>query len=74
MTKEQAKVIMAFAENDMKVAPAAKQLHRSSENLSYHLDKIKNQIGWNPRNFFDLCYLVGVAAQRLGGKHESNSI
>ena len=51
MTKEQAKVIMAFAENDMKVTPAAKQLHRSSENLSYHLDKIKNQIGWNPRNF-----------------------
>lgn len=70
MTKEQAEMIMAFAENNMKQEPAAKQLYMTSENLRYHLKKIRREMGWNPRNFFDLCYLVGVAAQRLGGKCE----
>jgi hypothetical protein len=42
----------------------------SEGNMSYHLTKIEKQMGFNPRKFFDLCYLVGVVAQRLGGKHE----
>ena len=67
MTKEQAKIILAFAENDMKIKPTAEQLYRSGENVGYHLDKIREQIGWNPRKFYDLCYLVGIASQRMGG-------
>jgi sugar diacid utilization regulator len=69
MNKEQAKIILAFAENDMKISLTAKQLHRSGDDVGYHLDKIREQIGWNPRKFYDLCYLVGVAAQRLGGEY-----
>lgn len=70
MTKEQAKIIIAFAENDMQIKAASKKLFMSDANVSYHLTKIQKQMGWNPRKFFDLCFLVGVAAQRLGGKHE----
>ena len=70
MTKEQAKIIMAFAECDMQIRPASKKLFMSEGNMSYHLTKIQKQMGFNPRKFFDLCYLVGIAAQRLGGKHE----
>ena len=69
MNKEQAKIILAFAENDMKISATAKQLYRSGDNVGYHLDKIREQMGWNPRKFYDLCYLVGVAAQRLGGEY-----
>lgn len=70
MTNEQAKIIIAFAESDMLIKAASKKLFMSDANVSYHLKKIKQQMGFNPRKFFDLCYLVGIAAQRLGGKHE----
>lgn len=68
MNKQQAKIILAFAENDMKISPTAKQLYMSDATVIYNLNKIRRQMKWNPRKFYDLCYLVGVAAQRLGGK------
>ena len=68
MTREQAEIIMAFAKNDMEIKAASKQLYMSDANVAYHLSKIKKQMGWNPRKFFDLCYLVGIAEQRLGGE------
>lgn len=68
MTKQQAEIILAFAENDMKIRPTAKQIYMSDANVSYHLRKVRLQMGWNPMKFYDLCYLVGVAAQRIGGK------
>ena len=69
MNKEQAKIILAFAENDMKIRPTAKQLYMSDATVAYHLGKVRLQMGWNPKKFYDLCYLVGVAAQRLGEKY-----
>ena len=67
MTKQQAEIILAYAENDMKIRPVAKQLYMTDANVSYHLRKIALQMGWNPMKFYDLCYLVGVAMQRVGG-------
>ena len=66
MNKYQAKIILAFAENDMKIRPTAKQLYMSDCNVSYHLKKVRMQMGWNPFKFYDLCYLVGIAVQRIG--------
>ena len=68
MTLRQAKIIFAYAENDMNTAATAKQLYYHKRTVSYHLLKIQKQMGWNPRKFYDLCYLVGVALQRTGGK------
>lgn len=70
MTKEQAEIILAFAENDMRIEPTGKQLYMSGANVSYNLNKIHKQVGWNPRKFYDLCYLVGTAVQRMGGKKD----
>lgn len=70
MTKFQAEIIMAYAENDMKPKATGKKLFMSGGAVCYHLDKIRKQMGWDPRKFFDLCYLVGIAAQRLGGNNE----
>ena len=67
MTKKQAELILAFAENDMKVGKTAKQLYMSDTTVIYNLNKIRRQIRWNPRKFYDLCYLVGIAAQIIGG-------
>ena len=67
MTKEQAKIILAYAENDMKIKPTSEKIYMCEANVHYHLNKIKKQMGWNPRKFYDLCYLVGIAAQRMGG-------
>lgn len=69
MTRKQAELVLAFAENDMKIGSTAKQLYMSDAALIYNLNKIRRQMKWNPRKFYDLCYLVGIAAQRVGGKN-----
>ena len=67
MTRQQARIILAFAENDMKIKATAEHLYLDQGNVSYHLKRIREQMGWNPRKFYDLCLLVGVAVQRVGG-------
>lgn len=67
MTKHQAEIILAYAKNNMNAKATSKQLYMNDANVGYHLNKIKKQIGWNPREFFDLCYLVGIAAQVAAG-------
>ena len=67
MTPFQAKLILAYAENDMSVKETGKKIFMSSASICYNLDKIQKQMGWNPRKFYDLCYLVGIAAQRVNG-------
>ena len=67
MTRQQAKIILAYAENDMELKSTGKQLYMTDASIAYHLKQINEKMGWNPRKFYDLCYLVGVAAQRLGG-------
>lgn len=69
MTKKQAEIIMAYAKSNMSLKEAGSKIYMHPTTVSYNLGKIKEQMGWNPKNFFDLCYLVGVAAQRLGGKY-----
>ena len=70
MTKRQAELILAFAENDMKVGKTGKQLFMTDGTVIYNLNKIRRQMKWNPRKFYDLCYLVGIAMQRMGGKKD----
>lgn len=68
MTKQQAEIILAYAKNSMSIKKTGQQLYMCDATVSYHLNKIERQMGWNPRKFYDLCYLVGVAVQRMGGK------
>lgn len=71
MTKDQAKIVLSYAKHNMNAVAAGAELYMHEATVSYHLDKIKKQMGWNPKVFWDLCYLVGIAAQRLGGKNEN---
>lgn len=70
MTKEQAEIIMAYARSNMDAKAAGRELYMSDATVHYRLSQIREQMGWNPKEFFDLCYLVGVAAQRIGGSDE----
>ena len=70
MTEKQAEIILAYADCNMNAVAAGRMIYMSEANVSYHLTKIRKQTGRNPKRFFDLCYLVGIAAQRLGGAND----
>ena len=53
-------VVMAFAEANMKPGGASKQYHMSHNGVYYHLLSVKVKTGLDPKNFFDLCQLVGM--------------
>lgn len=72
MTKQQAEIILAYAECNMNAVAAGRKIYMSEANVSYHLSQIRKQTGKNPKRFYDLCCLIGIAAQRLGGTYGSN--
>ena len=47
---------------------AMKKGNMHPTSVLYNLNRVYEQTGKNPREFFDLCYLVGIAAQMGGGK------
>ena len=66
MTKRQAEAILAFANNGMRLTAAALELYTTGATISYHLDKVREQTGMNPRDFFDLYELVDMARRVVG--------
>ena len=67
MTYRHAKMILAFAEKDMKVKATADKIYSSEGCLAYQFDKIHKETGLNPRKFFDLVTLVEMAKRRIYG-------
>lgn len=70
MTKSQAEIIMAYAKNSMNARSAGKELFMTAENIHYRLKLIYWETGLNPKNFYDLCRLVGIAVSVKGDKIE----
>ena len=68
MTKKQAEIVMAFARSDMNMHETGRAVFMHPTSVLYNLNRVYEKTGKNPRNFFDLCYLVGIAAQMGGGK------
>lgn len=59
MLKEQdKKIILALADNSMQVKPTARQLYLHWNTVYYRIDRIWDETGLNPRNFYDLNKLV----------------
>lgn len=58
-----AMIVVEFARNSMNVTDTANSLHYHRNTILYHLDKIREKTGLNPRNFFDLgeLYTMGIA-------------
>ena len=68
MTELQAKIILAYARHDMKVMRVAKEIYVTDSVVHYYFQKIKQETGLDPKKFYDLCRLVGIAASITGGK------
>lgn len=58
LTDAQKSILKIFAENDMNISKAAKTaiLHRNT--YEYHLNKIQEVTGRDPRCFYDLVELL----------------
>lgn len=61
MTDTERKVILAFAENNMRSTATADALHYHRNTIEYYLNKIKRTYNLDPKNFYDLVELVGQA-------------
>lgn len=62
LSAQQALVVLAYAKHSMDARAVAKGMGVSDGAIHYHLRIIEEQTGRNPRNFYDLCWLVGIAA------------
>lgn len=60
-----AEVIVALADNDMKINVAANAIYVHSGTVRYRVEKIYKGTGLNPVNFYDLCELLPVAKEIL---------
>ncbi len=65
LSRTNALIIRAMAENRLRAHTAAKALHYSRTNVDYHLQRIRKLTGKDPRDFFDMCELLPVAREIL---------
>lgn len=54
LTEHQAEIVKAFADEDMSIMSVARRLNYHYNNICYHLDKIREETGLDPRRFYDL--------------------
>lgn len=72
LTETQARIVLALAENGMNVQAAAAAAHYSRSTVEYHLHRIQERTGLNPRDFYDLQKLVKMARATLGEEAVEN--
>ena len=63
MTYKQAKIVIAYAQNDMDARATGYAVNLTDGSIAYHLRNVASETGKDPKKFFDLCWLVGMAAQ-----------
>ena len=68
MEKVYRDVILAMAENDMKIAAVARAMHYHRNSLIYHLEKIEKLYHLDPTNFYDLCKLLEMVKEDEHGQ------
>ena len=66
MNETQAKIIVAYARNGMRVTKTAAALYYDRRVIYLNFKKIRENTGLNPRNFFDLVELYTIAVGILG--------
>lgn len=65
MNKKDAHIVMAMANHNMNVTDVARAIFAHRNTVLYHLDKVKQQTGLDPRRFYDLTELVKMAQEVL---------
>ena len=67
MTKYEAKIIIALANNNLSGRKAARSLNYHHNTIYYHCCKIRKSTGLNPCDFYDMQKLLPVAEEVLSG-------
>ena len=65
LTPVRCRIILALANNSMRVSRAAQAIEMNHSTLLYHLKWIKAITGKDPMNFYDLIDLVRMAREML---------
>ena len=65
MTDLQAEVILALADNGLKIRKAAQQTYRNPNTIRYHIQTIREKTGLDPLDFWDMQKLVPMAKEVL---------
>jgi DNA-binding PucR family transcriptional regulator len=65
ITPIRCKIILALADNRMRVTEAARELFMHYSTVIYHIRLIKAITGKDPMNFYDLIDLVRMAREML---------
>ena len=60
-----AHIVVAMANHNMNVTNVARAIFMHRNTVTYHLDKVKQQTGLDPRRFYDLVELVKMAQEVL---------
>lgn len=68
MNKEDAHIVVAMANHNMNVTDVAHAIFTHRNTVLYHLNKVKQQTGLDPRRFYDLVELVKMAQEVLESK------
>lgn len=58
LTERQKQMVLEFCENDMSTTPTAMTFSIANSTLRWHLDRIYEKTGLNPRCFYDLVELL----------------
>lgn len=65
MDKEDAHIVIAMANHNINVTDVARAIFAHRNTVLYHLNKVKQQTGLDPRRFYDLVELVRMAQEVL---------
>ena len=58
LTEAEKKIVLAYAKCNMNAVATGRVLHYSNVTINYHLDRIQDKTGLDPRRFYDLIKLV----------------
>ena len=64
MSELDTEIIIALAENNMKISAAARSLFMHRNTAVYHIERVKKITGLDPTNFYHLCKLVQMVRER----------
>ena len=58
LSQDQHEIILALADNGMKVGEVARKMYTSRQSIDRHIDKIRELTGKDPLNFYELYDLI----------------
>lgn len=64
LTEQEIKIIIALAQNNMKVKTAARSIPASHQYIRYNVEKLKRKTGLDPHKFLDLMELYKMVEEQ----------